>query len=183
MTSGYKEIQHMENFKYAKLENIFHKIDITTTWKMYENYDKMLNLKMKNIKCIEHIYYPSIIYNNIWHVNYVMSNKPIVRLWFKFYNEKYFNNPINHILTTITFNLLTEIIKIKMINFIFLLNINLSINAIDSYVTLELDILNNSKIIDFVIKSIFTYIKYLNRFIYTCITKLYIKKIIDDIFF
>lgn len=102
---------------------------------------------------------PIQIKNNIWFGNTSLFNEPFVNCNIIFYNKKYFNTPLNTILSDLSINILNEYIinnlyKAAQFNFTSFLSSAPKSNAI----TLNFDMVNDIKVIQKYIDQVFNII-------------------------
>lgn len=165
----YKESKRI--FKYIKISNHFN-IDLNNPF---------LDIKPTIIKNLDLYENPILISNKQWYGAISKYNEPIINIWIKLYNNLFFINPKNYILTCIFCVIINFLLKIYMNKPLDILcNCYLSYNSSMNSIYIHISSLNDIKKLKLFINDLYKFINNIKKYL-KLLSKNYINNIIKDL--
>jgi insulysin len=158
-------------FKYIKISNNFN-IDLNNLF---------LDINPNIIKNLDSYENPIIISNKQWYGTISKYNEPIINIWIKLYNNIFFINPKNYILTCILCTIINFLLQIYMNKPLDILcSCNLSYNFSLNSIYINIQSLNDIKKLKLFINDIYKFINNIKKYL-KLLSKNYINNVIEDL--
>jgi len=178
----YLDLPYYKGTKYVELENIKIKTNFESNNinKLVLN-NNFLDLEIKLINNLDNFNIPVFLEKyNLWYGGCSKFNEPIIKIFLQLYNNNYFDNPINYLLTNISINIINFIMSFKFYNmFELFYGIYANTDYKLSSIIFNINALNDIKKLQLLMNQLFDLINNIEQY-FDKLSVLYINNLIDS---